>query len=101
MNANALGIDRAETGLVLVDAQVKLAGAMPQAIMERVLRNWLALIETGARFQLPVAASEQYPKGLGPVMPVLKEALSHVMPPARWLEKIEFDCCEAPLFEQF
>ena len=70
MNANALGIDRAETGLVLVDAQVKLAGAMPQAIMERVLRNWLALIETGARFQLPVAASEQYPKGLGPVMPV-------------------------------
>jgi nicotinamidase-related amidase len=101
MNANALAIDRAETGLVLVDAQVKLASAMPQAVMERVLRNWLALIEMGARFQLPVAASEQYPKGLGPVMPVLKEALARVMPPARWLEKIDFDVCEAPLFEQF
>ncbi len=101
MNANALAIDRADTGLVLVDAQVKLANVMPKPVFDRVLRNWITLIEMAARFQLPVAVSEQYPKGLGPVMPVLKEGLAKVMPPARWLEKIDFDCCEAPLFEQF
>jgi len=96
-----LWIDRADTGLILIDAQVKLAGAMPQPVMERVLKNWLALVETAGRMKLPVAVSEQYPQGLGHVMPVLKEAVHRVMPPARWLEKIEFSCCESPLFEQF
>jgi len=96
-----LRIDRADAGLVLIDAQVKLAGAMPQPVLERALRNWIVLCEMSARLQLPVAVSEQYPKGLGHVMPVLKEAIGKVMPPARWLEKVEFNCCEAPLFEQF
>jgi nicotinamidase-related amidase len=96
-----LWLDRADTGLILIDAQVKLANAMPPPVMERVLKNWLALVETAGRMKLPVAVSEQYPQGLGHVMPVLKEAVHRVMPPARWLEKIEFSCCESPLFEQF
>jgi nicotinamidase-related amidase len=94
-------LDRNDTGLVLVDAQVKLVNAMPPPVAERITRNWLLLLEAAGRFKLPVAVSEQYPQGLGNVMPVLKEALSKVMPPARWLEKIDFSCCEAPLFDQF
>jgi nicotinamidase-related amidase len=96
-----LKVNASDTGLVLIDAQVKLAGAMPQPVIERCLRNWLMLVEAAGRFKLPVAVSEQYPKGLGPVMPVLKEALSKIMPPPRWLEKLDFSCCEAPLFDQF
>jgi len=98
---NELIVDRNDTGLALVDAQVKLVGAMPQAVMDRVLRNWLLLVETAGRMKLPVVVSEQYPQGLGHVMPVLKEALGKLLPPARWLEKVEFSCCEAPLFDQF
>jgi nicotinamidase-related amidase len=97
----ALHVNAGDAGLVLVDAQVKLAGAMPPAVLERNLRNWLLLIETAARFKMPIAVSEQYPKGLGPVLPVLKEALSKALPAPRWLEKIEFSCCDAPLFDQF
>src|SRR5207248_1395074 len=66
-----LWLDRADTGLILIDAQVKLAGAMPPPVMERVLKNWLALVETAGRMKMPVAVSEQYPQGLGHVMPVL------------------------------
>jgi nicotinamidase-related amidase len=54
-----------------------------------------------ARLKLPVCASEQYPQGLGPTLPVLKEALLKVMPPTRWVEKLDFSCCDAPLFQQF
>lgn len=99
--SNPLELDRRHTGLVLIDAQVKLANAMPAQVLERALRNWLALIECAARMNLPVAVSEQYPQGLGHVMPVLKEGLAKVMPPARYLEKLDFSCCEAPLFDQF
>src|SRR5439155_27169396 len=47
------------------------------------------------------AVSEQYPKGLGPTLPVLSEALGKVMPPARFIEKFDFSLTQAPLFEQF
>jgi nicotinamidase-related amidase len=100
-HVDPLVLDRKHTGLVLIDAQVKLAGAMPPQVLERALRNWLTLTECAARMNLPVAVSEQYPQGLGNVMPVLKEALTKVMPPARFVEKLDFSCCEAPLFDQF
>ncbi|HEY7958144.1 MAG TPA: isochorismatase family protein [Polyangia bacterium] len=99
--AQALTIDRAEAGLVLVDIQVKLAAAMPKPIFDRALRNLIALTEMAGRLKLPVAVSEQYPQGLGRVLPVLKEAVDKVLPPARYLEKLDFSCCEAPLFDQF
>ena len=59
------------------------------------------MVEMAARLKLPVCASEQYPQGLGATIPVLKEALMKVMPPTRWLEKLDFSCCETPLFQQF
>jgi nicotinamidase-related amidase len=96
-----LDLDRESTGLVLVDPQVKLVGAMPQPAIDRCLRNWLLLVEAAARFKLPVAVSEQYPKGLGRVVPALKEMVDKLTPPARWIEKTDFSCCEVPLFDQF
>jgi nicotinamidase-related amidase len=96
-----LVLDPADVGLVLIDCQVKLANAMPEAVLGRAVRNWVALVEMAARLKLPVCASEQYPQGLGVTLPVLKEALLKVMPPARWLEKLDFSCCDTPLFQQF
>jgi isochorismate hydrolase len=93
--------DRNDTGLVIVDVQERLAAAMPGDIMNLALRRWVTLCEMAAVLKLPVALSEQYPKGLGSTVPVIKEAVSKVMPPARYLEKIEFSACESPLFDQF
>jgi nicotinamidase-related amidase len=97
----ATEIDRNDVGLVLVDAQERLAGAMPEAVLSAAVRRWVSLVEMAALYKLPVAVSEQYPKGLGQTLPVLREALVKVMPPARYLEKITFSCCDAPLFDQF
>ncbi|MDB4969823.1 MAG: isochorismatase hydrolase [Myxococcales bacterium] len=102
MTATAsLVLDPADTCLVIVDCQVKLSNAMPNEPLGRAVRNWIALVEMAARIKLPVCASEQYPQGLGGTLPVLKEALMKVMPPTRWLEKLDFSCCETPLFQQF
>jgi nicotinamidase-related amidase len=97
----SLVIDPADTCLVMIDCQVKLSNAMPNEVLGRAVRNWIALTEMAARIKLPVCASEQYPQGLGGTLPVLKEALMKVMPPTRWLEKLDFSCCETPLFQQF
>ncbi len=96
-----LVLDPADTRLVLIDCQVKLANAMPSEVLGRAVRNWVALAEMGARMKLPVCASEQYPQGLGSTLPVLKETLLKVMPPTRWVEKLDFSCCDTPLFQQF
>ena len=101
MVSGSLVIDPADTCLVLIDCQVKLANAMSSEVLGRAVRNWIALTEMAARMQLPVCASEQYPQGLGATLPVLKEALMKVMPPTRWLEKLDFSCAETPLFQQF
>ncbi len=99
--AGKLSVEAGATGFVLVDVQTKLASAMPAPVLERALRNWVALLELAARFKLPVAVSEQYPQGLGRTIPALKEIIDKIMPPARWLEKVEFSVCEVPLFDQF
>ncbi len=96
-----LTLEAADTGLVLIDVQTRLASAMPHSVIERSLRNWAVLLETAGRLKLPVAVSEQYPQGLGNTIPALKEMVAKVMPPARFLEKLDFSCCEAPLFDQF
>jgi nicotinamidase-related amidase len=100
-SSSSLVIDPADSCLVMIDCQVKLANAMPPPVLGTAVRNWLARVEMAARLKLPVCASEQYPQGLGATIPVLKEALMKVMPPTRWLEKLDFSCCETPLFQQF
>jgi nicotinamidase-related amidase len=93
--------DRNDTGVVIVDAQERLAAAMPKEILERAVRHWVTIIEMANVLKLPIAISEQYPKGLGYTLPVLKEAAAKIMPPVRYLEKIDFSCVESPLFDQF
>src|SRR5262249_28319689 len=73
--------------------------AMPPEILEATTRRWLALIEMAGALKLPLAISEQYPKGLGPTLPALKEAAARGG--ARHLEKVDFSCCQAPGSEPF
>lgn len=78
--------------LVIVDIQEKLVQVMGEK--EKVYANCLHLIEAVKFLGIPIMVTEQYPQGLGPTVPEIKEAL----PQYTMLEKLSFDCCKAPGF---
>ena len=66
-------IDRATSALMLVDAQARLLPAIHDgaACVERCR----LLLEGARRLAVPILAAEQYPQGLGPIVPALAELL--------------------------
>jgi nicotinamidase-related amidase len=83
--SSAVALDRGDAMLLVVDVQEKLARAMPPDRWPAFLRNLTVLVRAARRLGLPVIATEQYRKGLGPTVPELRELL-----PAEPLEKLEF-----------
>lgn len=88
-----LRLSAEDSALVIVDFQDKLARAMPDDDRERAERAIVALLEGARRLGLPVLATEQYPKGLGPTVAPLREALEAFEPRVPVLEKMELDAC--------
>src|SRR5580658_4353951 len=78
----------ADTALLVIDVQEKLMVKIPDA--ERLTRNVGLLIDGARLLGLPIVATEQYPKGLGPTMAPLAAKL-----PER-AEKLDFSCCAVP-----
>jgi len=76
-----------ESLLLVIDIQERLAAAMSKR--EKVVGNVLHLLELARLKDLPVVVTEQYPKGLGPTVPELTEALAR----ATRAEKLCFSCC--------
>ena len=64
-------LDPASTVLFIVDVQERLAAAMPDDTLERLVKNATILLETAKTLGMKVLTSEQYPKGLGPTLPSL------------------------------
>ena len=62
-----------DTALVVVDMQEKLLPVVSQN--EQILANVQRLLATAEIFSVPVVATEQYPKGLGPTVASLSEAI--------------------------
>jgi nicotinamidase-related amidase len=85
--ASDLVLDRGNALLLVVDVQDRLASAMPKDGMAQLQKNAAVLIRAARRLDLPVVATEQYPKGLGRTIPALRELLD--APP---MEKLEFSC---------
>src|SRR4051812_28431208 len=78
---------------LVVDAQEKLLERIQDR--DQVLANSLRLVKAAQLLQMPVWATEQYPKGLGPTIGPLAELIPHR--PA----KTTFHCCAVPqLLEQ-
>lgn len=73
--------------LLIVDMQEKLLPLIPVA--ERTIRNCRRLIDGAGIMQVPVFATEQYPKGLGATVPELRQKLTDV--PA----KVAFSCSQS------
>ena len=79
-------LKRDDTAVLLVDMQERLAAAMDPEALERVVRRCAALVEGARALGLPLVVTEQYPKGLGPTLPWLREKLGEVRP----VEKLRF-----------
>jgi nicotinamidase-related amidase len=62
--------------LFVVDPQVKLMAAIHKA--ERVIKNAALMIHCAKTLAMPIIASTQYKKGLGPLVPELAELLADV-----------------------
>ena len=78
---------RAETScLLVVDFQERLMPAIHEA--DRTVANGAWLIRVAQRLEVPVLASEQYPRGLGHTVAAIRELL----PAEAFMEKIHFSC---------
>lgn len=64
--------DRNNSVLVVIDIQQKLAAAMPDKIMEKVITDTQLLIKAATLLKIPVLISEQYPTGLGSTVDALE-----------------------------
>jgi nicotinamidase-related amidase len=78
-------MSRGDSGLLVIDVQTRLMDKM--ADRTRVIANIARLIDGARVLGLPVQATEQYPKGIGPTVPELAARL-----PER-PEKLSFSCC--------
>lgn len=87
--------DRNQSQLVIVDMQTKLCSVMPTEIAS-VIKNCATLLQSAALLEIPSLFTEQYPKGLGPTLPELAEAMTG----KKAIEKIAFSCCAEPAFSR-
>ena len=76
--------------LMVVDPQVKLMAAIHEA--GRVIRNSALIIHCAKILSIPILASTQYEKGLGPLVPELAELLKRV----ETVDKTEFNGLASP-----
>lgn len=82
-------ISRAHSSLLIVDLQEKLLPAIAEG--ERVIEHAVWLTRIAQRLGVPVAASEQYPQGLGQTVAPLRDLL-----PAEAIgSKLSFSCVAA------
>jgi hypothetical protein len=83
---------RAENSVVVViDIQDKLLVKIPAA--ETLVRNTGFVLDVAAALSVPVRATEQYPKGLGPTTAEIARRLPATIP-----SKTTFSCCGASTF---
>lgn len=92
-NENANGLPRSplllgrdDSALLIVDVQTKLVGLIDEN--QRLVWNNRRLIDAAKIFDIPVLATEQYPKGLGGTVPELAERLESAK------AKTRFSCGE-------
>jgi len=82
-----------QTALVVIDIQEKLVPAMNSRVSGELIQHVELLLEGFAALELPVIATEQYPKGLGHTISPLAAATGQAC-----IEKTSFSCCGDPAF---
>jgi nicotinamidase-related amidase len=82
-------IDAKRSALLLIDVQERLLGGIHES--EALVNNCRWLMQVAKLMEVPVLASEQYPKGVGPTIGTLREML----PDEDFVAKTEFSCVDA------
>ena len=82
--------------LLIIDAQERLANAMPPDDLVRALRNIKRLVVAAKALDIPIIATQHNSKGLGPIVSAIQEDLPEDLVPT---EKTCFSCCTASGFE--
>jgi nicotinamidase-related amidase len=77
-----------QSALLVIDVQEKLLVKIPTA--QALVHNISFLIDGARLVEVPVSATEQYPKGLGPTVPALAAKLTERP------DKVAFSCCAIP-----
>ncbi|MCH7728979.1 MAG: isochorismatase family protein [Planctomycetes bacterium] len=88
LSRSPLLMSRNDSALLVVDVQGKLIRLIPEH--ERIIWNIRRLIDGAKTLSVPVAATEQYPQGLGPTVDELKERLDDIP------SKLAFSCGGCP-----
>lgn len=79
-------LDAAKSSLLVIDMQERLLPAMAEA--ETALRKCEILMAAAKALAVPLTVSEQYPKGLGPTVPQIRDQVGN----APVFEKNAFSC---------
>lgn len=87
-------IERDRSALLVIDLQERLAVAMEGR--DEAIANAAVLVQAARRLGVPVLASEQYPRGLGPTVPELKP----LIPEGAVVAKTAFSCCDEPAWRE-
>jgi len=80
--------------LVVIDVQDKMLGVMKKKVVNRNLHNMRLVVQTARQLDVPILATEHYPRGLGPTT----RAIDSLLATARKIEKIVFSCTGATGF---
>ena len=80
--------------LLAIDLQERLTPAM--ADLEPVLANGRILLQAAKETEVPVLATEQYPKGLGRTV----DPIAALVDPADIVEKVEFSAAANPTLDR-
>ena len=89
---NRFRVSADDAFLLIIDIQERLAAVMNER--DTVIKNTTHLIELSKLFDIPLVLTEQYPKGLGPTVSEIRNALKEYQP----VEKLSFSCCGAEGF---
>lgn len=82
-------VSAADTGLLVIDVQEKLFHMVIRH--EAVERDILFMLDAARVVNIPILATEQYPKGLGSTIPSVASKLTRPVP-----DKVTFSCCGNP-----
>lgn len=85
---NKFWLNKDQAALVIIDVQEKLAPAMDQELYRQLVLHTNLLIEGFKTLDLPIIATEQYPKGLGHTVAELNGIEGDPC-----IEKVAFSCC--------
>jgi nicotinamidase-related amidase len=83
--------------LLIIDAQERLAAAMPKDALAATIANTNRLLTSAQILGIPIISTEQYPQGLGKTIAAIRDNLPATAAPT---EKTSFSCCTAAGFER-